>query len=525
MIYCTGCGQGNATAEVSKQLELAVKYLSENKFEEAILAYQDVIKIDPKNIPAYKGMSIAYSFQGKMDKAEQVLEDGLNHISDKRPLKLVMAGLLVDQGKTDQAEALYNEIIAQDGVYLPAYQGYSKLHIRQGKQNEALSLLEKGAMANPKQYKIHSLLAELYIKNGSRENALSAIAKSLAIEPNQSVAYKLLEELYYDRWEDLSNLADQYINQNQNVPGWIIKLTGLYKLGKYNDVIKIYEQLDNDVRKNAKLNIIVARAYTKLGKKDQQTNILQVIKIEDVKDAALLAEIAADYLEAGDKDKARKLAVQGIGLDDTELDNYIVLYKSYLEENKQQAEFWLYKHLLSCDQSVKEAKKEQEVRLSNSGEEKKENTKSPEVDTTDKSDTSKLNNSNSSKVNNEQKQVSKGSLPAENKPIQNNPGNNNYITPEKAIQIAKKLMGGSGVQIVDKISGPNIEKQRIIKIADYNDIYHVNNQDIPCYNVGIYGIIADAYFGEKPPDKKTIEYLGGFIIDKRNGEVLLETDL
>ncbi|MDQ0285160.1 Tfp pilus assembly protein PilF [Desulfofundulus luciae] len=73
--FAAGCG-GGAGAKVTKQLELAVKYLSENKFEEAILAYQEVIKIDPQNVQAYKGLSVTYYLLGKTDQAEQGLQDG-----------------------------------------------------------------------------------------------------------------------------------------------------------------------------------------------------------------------------------------------------------------------------------------------------------------------------------------------------------------------------------------------------------------------------------------------------------------
>lgn len=159
-IFATGCG-GGADARVTKQLELAVKYLSEKKFGEAILAYQEAIKIDPHNAQAYKGLSITYYLLGKTDQAERALQDGLKQVPDSKPLKLAMAGLMVDTGKVERAEALYKEIISQDGKYLPAYQAYCKLLAGTDRQAEAVSLLEKAAAANPDHYQVYSMLAEV----------------------------------------------------------------------------------------------------------------------------------------------------------------------------------------------------------------------------------------------------------------------------------------------------------------------------------------------------------------------------
>lgn len=195
VVLCTGCGQGTG-AKVTSQLELAVKYLSESKFEEAILAYKEVIKIDPKNVMAYKAMGVAYAMQGKTDLAEGSLQEGIKKASDSRPIKLALAGLFYDLGKKGQTEAIYKEIIAQDGKYLPAYQAFSRFLIAEDRRDGAVTLIENATGASPNQYQLYTMLAETHIKGGHRDKALEAIGKSLSIEPNQSGAYRLLDALY-----------------------------------------------------------------------------------------------------------------------------------------------------------------------------------------------------------------------------------------------------------------------------------------------------------------------------------------
>jgi tetratricopeptide (TPR) repeat protein len=355
-VLFTGCNWFNASAKVEKQLDLAVKYLSENKYEEAVLAYQEAIKIDKKSAPAYKGLGVAYTMQGKPDQAEQALQDGLKQVAGSVALKLALAGLMADQNKKDLAEAVYKEIIAQDGSNLPAYQAYARLLAGMNRQNEAVALLEKAASGNAGQYRISSLLAEQYVKTGSRDKALAAVSQSLSAEPSQAAAYKLLEDLYSGRWAELISVGEQYILQGKPMPGTVIKLTGLYRLGKYGDMIKLYDQLANDLKASPKVRLLAAQAYLKLGQSDQGLSLGSGLKPTDIKDPALLAEIANFYLEAGDKAAARGLALRGISLDDTVMDNYIALSKSYQDEDKSQSDIWLIKYLLGSAYSVKESK-------------------------------------------------------------------------------------------------------------------------------------------------------------------------
>jgi tetratricopeptide (TPR) repeat protein len=61
---------------VKKQLEFGNKYMSEGKYEEAILAFEQVIKIDAKNVKAYIQLSDIYIKQGKKEEAIKLLKKG-----------------------------------------------------------------------------------------------------------------------------------------------------------------------------------------------------------------------------------------------------------------------------------------------------------------------------------------------------------------------------------------------------------------------------------------------------------------
>ena len=59
---------------VEEQLDLGAKYLSELNYEQAIVAYEAVIKIDPKCEEAYLALADIYVMLGEIEKAEEILK-------------------------------------------------------------------------------------------------------------------------------------------------------------------------------------------------------------------------------------------------------------------------------------------------------------------------------------------------------------------------------------------------------------------------------------------------------------------
>lgn len=352
-VLLIGCSSTKAvSANINDKLELAVKYISEKNYQEAILTYQAAIKIDSKNITAYKGLSLAYQLNDKMDLAEKALDDGLKAVTQTAQLKLAKAGLMLDQDKADKAELIYKELISGDNPTVSAYQAYTYYLNRQGKQAEAIALLEQAVAKNIKEYKLNSMLAELYHKNGDQEKALVAINKSLTIQMDQSQSYKLLAEMYQNKWAELIVLGDQFINKNQVQVGQLLKLSGLFGMSKYEDVIKLYRELTSDLKDNARARLIAAKSNMKLSKKEQSIELMKPIKVAELKDAGILADLAAVYLEVGDKDNARKIALLGMEEDVTVLENYVVMYKSSTGE---EARIWAIKYIIMSGLSYNEA--------------------------------------------------------------------------------------------------------------------------------------------------------------------------
>ena len=80
----SACGEktvdGGETADISmswkEQYDLGIRLLAEGKYEEAILAFQAMIRIDPKRSESYHKLADAYIALGEYEKAATVLPEG-----------------------------------------------------------------------------------------------------------------------------------------------------------------------------------------------------------------------------------------------------------------------------------------------------------------------------------------------------------------------------------------------------------------------------------------------------------------
>lgn len=82
MISLTGC-QKSAEEQLQEQLELGQKYLLEMKYDEAQVAFENVIQIDPKNLEAYRGLTEVYTAQEEYELALNVLDQAETQLPEE----------------------------------------------------------------------------------------------------------------------------------------------------------------------------------------------------------------------------------------------------------------------------------------------------------------------------------------------------------------------------------------------------------------------------------------------------------
>ena len=114
-IITTMTVSGNSnTKAVLKQLSLGEKYLSELDYEKAVVAYNKVIEIEPRNLQAYLGLAEAYEGLDQTENAIAALETAISIAKEDKSsnggvpegsenIYIKLAGLYENSGDTEKA--------------------------------------------------------------------------------------------------------------------------------------------------------------------------------------------------------------------------------------------------------------------------------------------------------------------------------------------------------------------------------------------------------------------------------------
>ncbi|MEN6389040.1 MAG: ankyrin repeat domain-containing protein [Syntrophomonas sp.] len=317
----TGCGlfvSKTDAAKVAEKLDLAVKYLSDNNYEQAVLTYNDVIKIDPKEVQAYQGLAKTYSIQGKYDEAKSAYDQGITAVTTENQLKLrlALAGMYIDKGDLSEAEKRFQSIIEVNKASIDAYRGLVLVYQQQGNQDKARTILEKCISSNSGDHRAYAALGSFYADSGDIDRALTYIVKSLDLEVNQQEAYSVLVVLFQGKWDDLINKADSIVTGRSAA---MLKFFASYSDQKYPAAVSSYKsslQADNN---NLKAQVLAAIGMFNTGDKAGADSLIKQV-IGANPNTWIMVDIARYYQAAGDNNTAAVWAFKATVADEQNMD-------------------------------------------------------------------------------------------------------------------------------------------------------------------------------------------------------------
>lgn len=86
---------GNSGKKLQEQLDLGTKYLDDMDYEQALVAFEAVLEIDPMNVDAYLGIVEVYIRTNEFEKALECAKEGYEVTGDKRlkeKIKMIESG-------------------------------------------------------------------------------------------------------------------------------------------------------------------------------------------------------------------------------------------------------------------------------------------------------------------------------------------------------------------------------------------------------------------------------------------------
>lgn len=157
-LFLTGCGK-SVQVQISEQMELGEKYLTQGDYEQAIVAFDKVIELDAKEFEAYVGKIYASAYMNQYKDAEDTYANLLQVLSGQENEKewndtliqklTELAEKWMADADIEHAGDCYDFLLKIAPDYADAFLGKAECLLAEGKFDEAENTIKEGIRRNP----------------------------------------------------------------------------------------------------------------------------------------------------------------------------------------------------------------------------------------------------------------------------------------------------------------------------------------------------------------------------------------
>ena len=163
---------------------------NENKFADAISAFQQCLKLSPHNVKAEDNLGLALAGLGRNEEATAAYEQALDWQSQsvlKNPGPYIDLGsLLLDENRPEEAVPYLAQAIEISPRESRAHELLGKAYTRMDQLPKAQTELEKATELAPQNANLHCMLAPVYRKQGMAEKAKTEFDRCAALSGSHS---------------------------------------------------------------------------------------------------------------------------------------------------------------------------------------------------------------------------------------------------------------------------------------------------------------------------------------------------
>jgi tetratricopeptide (TPR) repeat protein len=162
--------------------------------EKAVAEFEQVLKLQPDNAAALRGLGYAYLMKGDFHRAGEYFTKATEHDSND-PRVLYYSGLLAqkegglasgDSGRLAQMQKSLEKSVTLDPEFADAYAVLAFTYMAQSNYEQALKTMKKAVLLNPRDEQYAFNLAQMYLANRKADPAL-AILQQLKTSSNPEV--------------------------------------------------------------------------------------------------------------------------------------------------------------------------------------------------------------------------------------------------------------------------------------------------------------------------------------------------
>ncbi|KAH8935464.1 hypothetical protein BDL97_17G028800 [Sphagnum fallax] len=181
----------NVDALVGKGICLQMQSL----FREAFDSFTDALRLDAQHACALTHCGILYKEQGHLLEAAQAYQKALLADPNYKPASENLAVVLTDlgtslklTGNVQDGLAKYYEALKADSQYAPAYYNLGVVYSEMMEYDMALSFYEKAAMYRPMYAEAFCNMGVIYKNRADLDSAIACYERCLAVSPNFEIA-------------------------------------------------------------------------------------------------------------------------------------------------------------------------------------------------------------------------------------------------------------------------------------------------------------------------------------------------
>jgi tetratricopeptide (TPR) repeat protein len=153
--------------------------------------------LDPDAVPPptyYYCAGLAEAVEGRLDRAEAIVEEGLGAYPANAPLLLLSGNLAERRGDVPAAERAYQQAAEEDSGLAQAHRNLGDMAQRRSATQDAFEHYRRAMEADPDLGDdLYTRLAELYYRRNEREQAIRCWRRAVELNPANDAARSRLE--------------------------------------------------------------------------------------------------------------------------------------------------------------------------------------------------------------------------------------------------------------------------------------------------------------------------------------------
>ncbi len=184
--------------DADEWLKLGNAHASLSQLDEALSAYQTVLKIKPDKAAAYTNIGVVYYQAGKFDDAVQQMQKALEIDPSDAETYYMLGATYVQQQKLDEAEKSFNKAIELKPDLAAAYTGLGNVQLARKNTEGAVETLKKATQLQPNQAEAWLALGQAYAAQGNKTEANQALQQCVQVSqpgPLQDRCKQILQQL------------------------------------------------------------------------------------------------------------------------------------------------------------------------------------------------------------------------------------------------------------------------------------------------------------------------------------------